>query len=125
MPSEHHNRLVRKACVYFGADSTSSFMSAVRSILTEADWLNDDDLKDITLRPDAFRVDEARHVVSAYEVEVGHPLTPGQLAKYSRLFLLFDEDDHWELELFVIDGRDDTWRPFDLACYALTWMSAR
>jgi hypothetical protein len=63
-----------------------------------------EEIKTIQIRPDAFRVDEDRHVFVFYEVGVSHPLTEEQEKRYAQLWWVFDSDDYgWDVELVTVD----------------------
>lgn len=59
--------------------------------------------------PDAFLIDDAGQVITVFEVEVTHPLSPDRLAEWASLWSELDCHG-WTLKLYVIDrlGRSTT-----------------
>ena len=63
--------------------------------------------------PDAYIFDPDFEVVTAYEVEDTHPLTPAKLSIYADIFWILDQK-HWLLKLIVLDRYGKNERVLDL-----------
>lgn len=72
----------------------------------------DDDLHHLGVVPDAFVIDKRLAHVTAYEVEVGCPVSVHKLSRYHDLFWLIDEEE-WIFHLVLVD-RNGRHRDVDL-----------
>lgn len=75
-------------------DGGESYLNCDRCFLKES-------LDECRVIPDAFRIDEKRMEVFAYEVEVTHRVSDEKLERYYQWWWALDED-YWMLRLIIV-----------------------
>ncbi len=110
-----HQQIIGDLVASIPGTQTKGFMKAVRA-LCEREIPDPDDHAAITwlrLRPDAYRLNEARKIIEIYEVEVTHHLSMVKLNDYANFWWSWDnfECTDWWPELIIVNrfGQHNTY----------------